>query len=449
MDTLATLASALPEAGPSTRPASATPAYLQASTSADPISRGASQDEHSSVQSSIEDVWFLKEIPFYTSNEIRKYKIITQNFNGPCSFIAICNILILRDQIKIEPPGRTSVSYNYLSQLVAEHLLLSAPDVDISTALSIMPLTTKGMDLNPVFTGPTNFRPATTGGELDLFASTGIPLVHGWLVDPDSPEYTAVARAGDYDAAVNLIVEADVLTKGQLVQYDPVETELEPLAGPSSSGPSSSAMAPPVSGSSSRTRPPYAVGSLKDHEQQKVEDALYIQTFLDNTRSQLTYHGLFTLASLHLPPPPSADEHQPELFALFRNAHLSVLYKHPTGALYSLATDESFLYEPSVVWERLEDVDQGASVFVDGTFEKSVPFGGDWAGWSPAAAALSVVDPADQALAEQLQQEEDTNAQREYARRQAFRKRQDEQRQADEARVAKKERKKKGDCIIM
>ena len=75
----------------------------------------------------------------------------------------------------------------------------------------------EGMDLNPVFTSATAFRPATTGGELALFASAGITLVHGWLVDPGSSEYAAVSRVGDYDSAVNLIVEADVLTRGLLV----------------------------------------------------------------------------------------------------------------------------------------------------------------------------------------------------------------------------------------
>ncbi len=80
-----------------------------------------------------------------------------------------------------------------------------------------MVLLPEGMDLNPVFTSATAFRPATTGGELALFASAGIALVHGWLVDPESPEYTAVSRIKDYDSAMNLIVEADVLTRGLLV----------------------------------------------------------------------------------------------------------------------------------------------------------------------------------------------------------------------------------------
>jgi hypothetical protein len=123
--------------------------------------------------------------------------------------------------------------------------------------------------------------------------------------------------------------------------------------------------------------------------------AVQLQTFLDSTSSQLTYHGLFTLASLNLPPPPSADTEQPQLFALFRNAHLSVLYKHPAGALYTLATDEVFLREPSVVWERLEDVDQGGAMFVDARFERSVAVGGDWAGWTPEADVPGVGDTSE------------------------------------------------------
>src|ERR1700761_327132 len=147
----------------------------------------------------------------------------------------------------------------------------------------------EGMDLNPVFTSATAFRPATTGGELALFASAGITLVHGWLVDPGSPEYAAVSRVGDYDSAVNLIVEADVLTRGLLVGDGDGDGE---GVGPSS---------PNI--------------NLTDEERRKVEDgehpisvwlctnfphalAVAIRTFLDYTRSQLTYHGLFTLASL-------------------------------------------------------------------------------------------------------------------------------------------------------
>ena len=98
-----------------------------------------------------------------------------------------------------------------------------------------------------------------------------------------------------------------------------------------------------------------------------------MNAFLNNTQSQLTYHGLFTLASILEPG---------SLVALFRNSHLSVLYKSEDedASLYTLVSDHAFLQEPSVVWECLEDVDGGWATFVDSDFVRSSPIGGDFAG---------------------------------------------------------------------
>jgi hypothetical protein len=57
------------------------------------------------------------------------------------------NILILRDNIQVGPPNRTSVSYEYLSNLVAEYLLTSSIEADPSSALSILPATQSGLCL--------------------------------------------------------------------------------------------------------------------------------------------------------------------------------------------------------------------------------------------------------------------------------------------------------------
>lgn len=62
-------------------------------------------------------------------------------------------------------------------------------------------------------------------------------------------------------------------------------------------------------------------------------------------------------------------------------------------------SDSVFLHEPSVVWERLEDVDGGWSTFVDGEFVKSSPAGGDFAGETAESAMKAFeaggVDPAE------------------------------------------------------
>jgi hypothetical protein len=259
----------------------------------------------------------------------------------------------------------------------------------------------EGMDLNPLFTSPTSFRPSPTtigrGGELKLFEQVGIPLLHGWLVDPESPEAAVIQRIQDYDSAVELIAEVDHLTNGRFV--------VDEASPPPSSSPG---------GAASPTR------EWSAEELQKIQDgklfrsmstavtyliyftAIVIRRFLDTTQSQLTYHGLFHLATSLAPNTPCA---------LFRNSHLSVLYKYspsalattavpapagsssssqiltaapetadPDAALYTLVTDQVFLHEASVVWERLEDVDGGWSTFVDADFVKSSPAGGDFAG---------------------------------------------------------------------
>ncbi|KAI0667950.1 hypothetical protein C8Q78DRAFT_1071657 [Trametes maxima] len=395
---------------------------------------GTQQAPNGEMHASLEEVWYLKEISFKptTDGPPRRYKVITQNYNGPCSFIAICNILILRELIRILPYERTSVSYDYLSRLVAEYLLSACPDVDISAALSVMPATRKGMDLNPLFTGSTLFRPAGSGGELKLFEQAGIKLVHGWLVDPSSAEHGVLSRTEDYDSSVNLLVEADHVTKGQLVVAD---DSAGPSAGPS------------------RKDSAY---TLTPEEQRKVEDALIIRQFIENSPSQLTYYGLFTLAS---------ELQSGALVALFRNSHLSVLYKSrgEDGALYTLVTDQVFLHETSVVWERLEDIDGGWSTFVDSDFVRSSPAGGDYAGHTAESAlaaleqqtgALTLAESADEALARQLQAEEDERSRELYARQAQ----EQEKERAERARAhaagqraidAAVRPKKKSDCIIM
>jgi hypothetical protein len=434
----------------------------------------------------------------------RHVKIITQNFNGPCSFIAICNILILRGQIEILPHDRTTVSYEFLSQLVGEYLLNNCPDIDISATLSIMPSTTKGLDLNPQFTSVTAFSPASDAGELALFAQAGIQLVHGWVVHPESPEAEVMVQIRDYDTAVTLIADADYITKGRLlgggVDGDGQQryTE-EPEAGPSSGAVSSGTGAGTFLAHQNTSQ-------YSDDDRRKVEQAIVAQHFLDATKSQLTYHGLFQLASTLQPG---------SLVALFRNAHLSVVYKSPGGtadpihpqasvdsdsqpnpsadsdssphpppdadaaasnptpsraveqdsALHALVTDDAFLHESSIVWERLEDVDGGSSWFVDSNFRRAVPVGGDVAGqtaegalrqFEMEAGLYGIVDPADQALARQMQAEEDERAREMYMRRQqalarrhAAEEEEERRRRENTTKVPGKGSKKGKNCIIM
>ncbi|KAG8713284.1 hypothetical protein FRC11_012693, partial [Ceratobasidium sp. 423] len=183
-----------------------------------------SQREEAARRSEV-DVWQLKELEWPPDDETRPtIRIITQNENGPCGLIALCNILILRGDIVIQPPGRKSVSYEYLGGLIADHILasplLDPTSDDLTKALSTLPHTQRGMDLNPVFTNLSAFStsPSSATHAPTLFDLSRVRLVHGWLADPQSPTYAALEKVRDYDAATNLIVSCDSLLGGRMVE---------------------------------------------------------------------------------------------------------------------------------------------------------------------------------------------------------------------------------------
>ena len=147
-----------------------------------------------------------------------------------------------------------------------------------------------------------------------------------------------------------------------------------------------------------------------------------LQSFLESTSTQLTYPGLASLCQSPSLLPPAG------LAALFRNSHLSVLFRRPllpppspppppprpspsTAAeqfqssssappvrvinnpqaaaaapigpeLFTLVTDSSLVHEGDLVWESLGDVDGGGSEFYDARLRRARMRvkGGDWVG---------------------------------------------------------------------
>ncbi|GEM12630.1 DUF544 family protein [Rhodotorula toruloides] len=350
-----------------------------------------------------------------------RVKIICQNANGPCSLIALCNILILRNDLHIAP-GRTSVTYSHLSNLLADYFLRvtstsSADSPSLSTelsltaALSILPQTRYGLNLNPRFDRIDGFSTSSSSssstsgkGELALFALAGIPLLHGWLADPSDPE-TCAALVGsggcrDYDTAMEWIVEGSEvaggaeklgLREGEMSEEEMVR-EVERRSG------------------------------WSEDQEKKVRRAHLINTFLSSTSTQLSYPGLSALCQTPSLLPPSG------LAALFRNSHLSVLYRRPSvpstpsssafegPELFTLVTDAAFAAEEGIVWESLVDTNGEASEFYDAALTRSSVRGGDWVGSGGrgrrereerVVQREGTENAADIALAQQLQAEED------------------------------------------
>ena len=126
------------------------------------------------------------------------------NLNGPCSLLAISNILLLRGLIRLPGPlERYSISFKSLSSILADFLVgNSSHSTYLSTALSNIPSTRTGLNLNPRFGLIDGFGPGS--GEHALFSSASVSLAHGWVADSQDTETwdVLVRKCGDYDKAV-------------------------------------------------------------------------------------------------------------------------------------------------------------------------------------------------------------------------------------------------------
>lgn len=260
------------------------------------------------------DFYCVKWIPW----KGERTPIITQSTNGPCPLLAIMNILFLQWKVKL-PPQKEVITSDELMTHLGNCLLSIKPQEkseglqlnfqqNVNDAMTVLPKLATGLDVNVRFTGVSDFEYTP---ECSVFDLLGIPLYHGWLVDPQSPE--AVSAVGKL--SYNQLVEKIITCKHSS------DTNL-------------------------------------------VTEGLIAEQFLETTAAQLTYHGLCEL---------TAAAREGELSVFFRNNHFSTLTKHKSH-LYLLVTDQGFLQEEQVVWESLHNVD-GDSCFCDSDFHLSHSLG--------------------------------------------------------------------------
>ncbi|XP_010753802.1 ubiquitin carboxyl-terminal hydrolase MINDY-1 [Larimichthys crocea] len=246
----------------------------------------------------------------------KKTPIITQSENGPCPLLAIMNTLFLRWKAKL--PAQTEVvTTEDLMAHLGECVLSVTPrekadgmelnfQQNMSDAMAVLPKLSTGLDVNVRFTGVTDFEYTP---ECIVFDLLDIPLYHGWLVDPQSPEMVASVGKLSYNQLVEKIIDYK------------------------------------HSADSSR-----------------VSEGLVAEQFLESTATQLSYHGLCEL---------NTAAKEGEISVFFRNNHFSTMIKHK-GHLYLLVTDQGFLQEERLVWESLHNV-EGDGNFCDSDFRLCHP----------------------------------------------------------------------------
>ncbi|KAK8685038.1 hypothetical protein V6N13_041049 [Hibiscus sabdariffa] len=170
------------------------------------------QDQEQQKQQGIKDCMHkTKAIQFLG----RTTPIILQNDNGPCPLLAICNVLLLRNNLNLSP-DIAEVSQEKLLSLVAERLIDSNSNVNnkdagfvqnqqqnIADAIDLLPRLATGIDVNIKFRRIDDFEFTP---ECAIFDLLDIPLYHGWIVDPQDYETAGAIGSKSYNSIMEQLV---------------------------------------------------------------------------------------------------------------------------------------------------------------------------------------------------------------------------------------------------
>ncbi|XP_044959884.1 ubiquitin carboxyl-terminal hydrolase MINDY-2 isoform X2 [Hordeum vulgare subsp. vulgare] len=146
----------------------------------------------------------------------RRTPIVYQNDNGPCPLLAICNVLLLKNVISLNPDAG-EVSQQKLLSLVADRLIDSNSSAqgkdeeyarnwehNISDAIDLLPRLTTGIDVNVMFRKVDDFEFTPERAIFDLL---DIPLYHGWIVDPQDNDTASAIGSKSYNALASGLAE--------------------------------------------------------------------------------------------------------------------------------------------------------------------------------------------------------------------------------------------------
>lgn len=148
----------------------------------------------------------------------RTTPIILQNDNGPCPLLAICNVLLLKNNLSLSP-DIPEVSQEKLLSLVAERLIDSNSNVkdkdagyvenqqqNIADAIDLLPRLATGIDVNIKFRRIDDFEFTR---ECAIFDLLDIPLYHGWIVDPQDHDTVNAIGSKSYNTLMGELVSLD------------------------------------------------------------------------------------------------------------------------------------------------------------------------------------------------------------------------------------------------
>ncbi|XP_076782346.1 ubiquitin carboxyl-terminal hydrolase MINDY-2 isoform X8 [Arvicanthis niloticus] len=241
-----------------------------------------------------QSVYHIKWIQWKQENT----PIITQNENGPCPLLAILNVLLLAWKVKL-PPMMEIITAEQLMEYLGDYMLEAKPkeiseiqrvnyEQNMSDAMAILHKLQTGLDVNVRFTGVRVFEYTP---ECIVFDLLDIPLYHGWLVDPQIDDIVKAVGNCSYNQLVEKIISCKQSDNSQL-----------------------------------------------------VSEGFVAEQFLNNTATQLTYHGLCELTS---------TVQEGELCVFFRNNHFSTMTKYKDYLMALSLQQEQQSQE--INWEQIPE----------------------------------------------------------------------------------------------
>ncbi|XP_037439436.1 uncharacterized protein LOC119307462 isoform X2 [Triticum dicoccoides] len=146
-------------------------------------------------------VWYATRLIEFFGRHTR---IILKNKNTRCSLVALCNALLLGEKITLNIDIE-KVSEGHLIYLVQSYLLYGNTQMQLEQNLELSEFNKQVLGVLPKLPGSLYFDVtfASSCGfeqtsETAIFGFLGVPLHHGWLVDPQDAELGSSIRKSSY-----------------------------------------------------------------------------------------------------------------------------------------------------------------------------------------------------------------------------------------------------------
>ncbi|KAD6453632.1 hypothetical protein E3N88_08356 [Mikania micrantha] len=321
----------------------------------------------------------------------RNTPIILQNDNGPCPLIAVCNVLLLRNKLGLSHEA-TEVPQGRLFTLVAEQLIATSSNNKgagrvenqlqrIADAIDLLPSFATGINVDIKFNRINEFEFTRERAVFDLL---GIPMYHGWIVDPQDSDTANVIGTKSYNTLMEELAtfhsrNMDALKLTETVHSVPRIRPNDDLATfeTNNASHSESGKHETKDGIEMVTIAKKTENSDDDKDGSSFRFSDDWVTFETDSGKDVGSSSEAGVASHDdkmknsdsgkhesCSPAPNVDQESSKEDGITATQ----AYMQFGGSLYILVTDQGYIFTPGLVWEKLHEV-TGDTLFANSNFK--------------------------------------------------------------------------------